>query len=223
MSLILNIDTSGGTASVTIANDGTILESISNDIQKDHAAFLHTAISRILRSASIHLSELEAVAVSAGPGSYTGIRVGMASAKGFCIALDKPLILINTLEVMAKDAIMHYPSNGAVMFCPMIDARRMEVYTALYDCSLNEVLKPCAMILDESSYMGFTNNYTIIMFGNGSVKSKTVVKLRNSIFIENVNIPKALAIMSYELLLSKSFADVAYSEPLYLKEFYNGA
>src|SRR3954468_19593640 len=101
MSLILNIDTSGKTASVSIAEKGNVLETISNDIQKDHAAFLHPAISRLLSGES--MSELDAIAVTAGPGSYTGIRVGMASAKGFCTALNKPLIIINTLEVMAKD------------------------------------------------------------------------------------------------------------------------
>lgn len=223
MSLILNIDTSTETASVSLAEDGAIIESITNAVQKDHAAFLHPAISRLFQSGGKRMNELDAVAVTAGPGSYTGIRVGMASAKGLCTALNKPFITINTLELLAKDAIMHYPGNAPVLFCPMIDARRMEVYTALYDRFLKEVLKPCAMILDNNSYHEFLADYTLINFGSGSNKWKSVVKLRNSIFIENVNIPEAMAVISNDRYSSKHFTDLVYSEPLYLKEFYNGA
>lgn len=222
MSLILNIDTSTEAANVSIAEDGEIIESISNSLQKDHASFLHPSIQRILQSQGKHLSEFDAVAVTAGPGSYTGIRIGMASAKGLCMALNKPFITINTLELLAKDAIIHSPAHPLALYCPMIDARRMEVYTALYDHSWNEVLKPCAMVLDNTSFHQFTPDHTFISFGNGSIKWKNTLKNIHPVFIENVNIPGAMAIISFERYTSKVFTDLVYSTPLYVKDFYNG-
>jgi tRNA threonylcarbamoyladenosine biosynthesis protein TsaB len=147
----------------------------------------------------------------------------MASAKGLCTALNIPLLTINTLELMAKDAILHYRGDETALFCSMIDARRMEIYTAIYDQSLKEILKPCAMILDSNSYKEFQGNYTLINFGSGSDKWKNVVKLRNSKFIQNVNLPVAMAILTHDLFTLKRFTDLVYSEPLYLKEFYKGA
>ncbi len=223
MNLILNIDTSGEAASISLSEEGNIIECYINTLQKDHAAFLHPVIKKLLQATSRHVKEIDAIAVTAGPGSYTGIRVGMASAKGLCTALNKPLITINSLELLAKDAIIHYKGDLNNLFCPMIDARRMEVYTALYDSSLKVVMNPCAMILDEYSLKEFIDNYTIIFFGSGSVKCKNVVKLRNNVFIENVNIPEAMASLSNHSYALKHFTDVVYSEPLYLKEFYNGS
>lgn len=223
MSLILNIDTATQTANVSISENGTIIEGLENTVQKDHAAFLHPAIAHLMQKAGKAMGELDAVAVTAGPGSYTGIRVGMASAKGLCTALNKPFITINTLELLAKDAITHYDGKENDLFCPMIDARRMEVYTAIYDRSLKEILKPSAMILDHNSFHEFDGKYTLINFGNGSDKWKRVVKVRNSVFIENVNIGVAMALLSSQRYVDKTFTDLTYSEPLYLKEFYNGA
>ena len=221
MSLILNIDTSCEIAHVSLGNNGLIVASLSNKIQKDHAAFLHPAIKCLLETAETNVKELDAIAVTSGPGSYTGIRVGMASAKGLCVALGIPFITINTLQLLSKDAIMHYPLENNILFCPMVDARRMEVYTALYDANLNEIVKATAMILDANAYHAFPNNYTFINFGCGAIKWESVVKLRNVISIKNVNVPAAMALLSQERYKVKSFADVVYSQPLYVKEFHD--
>jgi tRNA threonylcarbamoyladenosine biosynthesis protein TsaB len=223
MSLILNIDTATELASVSLAADGKIISSITNAVQKDHAAFLHPAIGKLLKVNGKDINALDAIAVTEGPGSYTGIRVGMASAKGLCAALGKPFLTINSLELLAKDAILNYSgASMPVLFCPMIDARRMEVFTALYDHSSKEILKPCAMVLNEASFGELPANSTIIYFGSGSEKWKNVVKLRNSLFMKNVNIPHAMAVLTFEKFIAKSFTDLVYSEPLYVKEFYNG-
>ena len=145
MSLILNIDTATEKAHVSLSNDAVILQSLYNESQKDHAGFLQPAILRLVKDAAVSLKNIDAVAVTAGPGSYTGLRVGMASAKGICYALQKPLIALNTLEVMAASALYHpgiHAANPVDLFCPMIDARRMEVYTALYNRQLETILAP---------------------------------------------------------------------------------
>ena len=148
MSLILNIDTALDTASVCLAKDGTSLQLITNDNQKDHATWLHTAINEILKKGGYSISQLEAVAVSIGPGSYTGLRVGLASAKGFCYALRIPLIAVSTLEMMAVSV----KEEASGLICPLIDARRMEVFTAIYDKELGEKSSPQTMIIDENSF-----------------------------------------------------------------------
>lgn len=155
MSLILNIDTSTDFATITLAEDGKVLKSISNTIQKDHAAFLHPAVNEVLQSGERKISDLDAIAVTAGPGSYTGIRVGLAAAKGLSLALNIPLITINTLLLLAKDAILNHTSGTDILFCPVIDARRMEVFTAVYNNTLSEILSPCTMILTNNSYDDF--------------------------------------------------------------------
>ncbi|MEJ7626394.1 MAG: tRNA (adenosine(37)-N6)-threonylcarbamoyltransferase complex dimerization subunit type 1 TsaB [Ferruginibacter sp.] len=222
MSLILNIDTSTDFATITLAEDGKVLKSISNTIQKDHAAFLHPAVNEVLQSGERKISDLDAIAVTAGPGSYTGIRVGLAAAKGLSLALNIPLITINTLLLLAKDAILNHTSGTDILFCPVIDARRMEVFTAVYNNTLSEILSPCTMILTNNSYDDFLMNNKVFFFGNGSEKLKNIIQNQNAFYIENVNIPFALSQHTYELYLSKSFTDLIYSEPFYLKEFYTG-
>src|SRR5665647_1745116 len=147
MALILNIDTATESAIISISEKDKIIDSVTNSNQKDHASFLQPAIKNLLQKADLSINKLNAIAVTAGPGSYTGLRVGMASAKGLCYALKIPLITINTLEVMALSSLkqIHDPS---ALYCPMIDARRMEVFTAVYDHHLTEIIKPCSMILD---------------------------------------------------------------------------
>ncbi|MBA2250622.1 MAG: tRNA (adenosine(37)-N6)-threonylcarbamoyltransferase complex dimerization subunit type 1 TsaB, partial [Chitinophagaceae bacterium] len=144
MALILNIDTCTENAIVSLANNDVIIGTMNNSNQKDHASFLHTAIKNLLDKSGILISQLNAIAVTAGPGSYTGIRVGMAAAKGLAYALQIPLISLNTLEVIAMCSIIQSENKDA-FFCPMIDARRMEVFTAVYDQFLKEIIAPCAM------------------------------------------------------------------------------
>lgn len=221
MSLILNIDTSMENAFVVLGMDESIIGLAENPIQKDHAGFLHGAVKQVMDDCGKQFSELDAIAVTAGPGSYTGIRVGMASAKGLSFALNKPLITINTLELLAVDAIAHNAFEESCLFCPMIDARRMEVYTAIYDKRGKEIVSPTALILDENFNRKFSIQDKLILFGNGSVKCKELSVFKDAIFTENVNIPEAMLQLSDKLFLRKSFTDLIFSEPSYLKEFFN--
>lgn len=153
MSLILNIDTSGELAQVSFSKDGKVLHYLSNESQKDHASFLQSGILQLTKISGMALGDIDAVAVTAGPGSYTGLRVGMASAKGLCYALKKPLIALNTLEVLTASAILLFAAEKMPdRYCPMIDARRMEVFTAIYDKDLNPYVSPRPLILNEMSF-----------------------------------------------------------------------
>jgi tRNA threonylcarbamoyladenosine biosynthesis protein TsaB len=220
MSLILNIDTATETAHVSIAKDGIVLKDMFNKEQKTHAAFLQPAIKQILNDAAITLTEIDAVAVTEGPGSYTGIRIGMASAKGLCYALNKPLITINTLEVMANSVMQQLPIDSNTLLCPMIDARRMEVFTAVYDTSLKNILSPCALILNNNSFQDLFDNYLVNFFGNGSKKWLAICPQKNAIF-SDINISsRGMSELSLQRLNKNLLANIAYSEPLYIKEFY---
>lgn len=219
MGLILNIDTASENAHISFAEDGKVLHTLSNGSQKDHASFLQVAIEQLVKSHDLKLKNIDAVAVTSGPGSYTGLRVGMASAKGLCYALKKPLITICTLEVLTASALQLFQiDNESFLYCPMMDARRMEVFTALYGHDLTIIMQPCAMILEESSFEKELSNHKIIFFGSGSVKWESISKHVNAVF-KTVNIlPEAMNILSDSMLSEKKFTDLAYSEPLYLKE-----
>ena len=223
MSIILNIDTSIETASVSIAKDGTVIAFIQNAIQKDHAGFLHVAIQDLLSRSSLELKQMDAIAVTEGPGSYTGLRVGMASAKGLCYALNKPFITIGTLNALAVAAINQTKGNDPVpgLFCPMIDARRMEVYTAVFDTEMNELLAPCAMILDENSFADFLIKNNILFAGSGAKKWGTLVKSAKASFLNEIDASNAISNLSYTKFKHKDFTDLSYSEPLYVKDFFS--
>jgi tRNA threonylcarbamoyladenosine biosynthesis protein TsaB len=225
--MILNIDTATEQASVCISKDGEVISTLVNDNQKDHAGWVQSAINTLLQRQGYTMQQLEAVAVTHGPGSYTGLRVGMATAKGLCFALQIPLITINTLQVMAHGAINEWHSMTKNMqpplgFCPMIDARRMEVFTAVYNEDLQEIVAPKAMILDELSFTEELNDHSLVCFGNGSLKWKNVSRYPNVLFIdEKPDIAKSLAKLASSLYLTQNFANLAYAEPVYLKEFYS--
>ena len=219
MSLILNIDTATETAQVSFARDGKLLQSLSNESQKDHASFLQVAIQQLIQSAAIMLADVDAIAVTAGPGSYTGLRVGMSSAKGLCYALNKPLITINTLEVLTVAAIQQTNEPGKFLYCPMIDARRMEVFTAIFSSKTTTKLSPCAMILQQDSFINELEKNKIVFFGSGAAKWKTLCDHPNASFTVVSNLPAAMAQLSYDHCTRNDFANLAYSEPFYLKEF----
>jgi tRNA threonylcarbamoyladenosine biosynthesis protein TsaB len=220
MSLILNIDTSGETAHVCFSKEGKLLQYLSNHLQKDHASFLHIAIRQLAEISGIKLQDIDAIAVVAGPGSYTGIRVGMASAKGLCYALRKPLVTLNSLEVLTTSAILSaMPDTNTVLLCPMIDARRMEVFTAIYDKYLNPYLSPCPLILNETSFENELSRNTILFFGSGAAKWKTVCRHSNALFPQSPFSPDALCRLSNDMYQKNQFATLAYSDPFYLKEF----
>ena len=221
MSVILNIDTATEEAHVSFAREGQIVQSFNNTSQKDHAAFLQVAIGQLTKETGILLKDIEAVAVTSGPGSYTGLRVGMAGAKGICYALQKPLITLNTLAILAASAIDQKPLGDTLsdLFCPMLDARRMEVYTAIYDHQLNCILPAFAHVLDQFSYKNQLLNNKVHFFGSGSAKWKNICVHPNALF-ENISIlPKIMAQLADNQLKLQNFTPLPYSEPNYLKEF----
>lgn len=218
MALILNIDTATERASVCLAKEGRTLAISHNEVSKEHAAWLHPAVGSLLVDTGFRPGDLQAVAVTAGPGSYTGLRVGMAAAKGFCYALQIPLITESTLKVMAFAASEQLPGTG--LLCPMIDARRMEVFTALYAPDRTELLPATAMIIDEHSFTDWLKDHRISFFGDGSDKCKHLLISLHAAFEKVGYHAGYLGILSFYRYLQSEFTGLAYSEPVYTKEFY---
>ena len=223
MSFILNIDTATEEAHISIARDGIILRSLINRSQKDHGSFLQLAVQQLSKDTNIPLTKIDAIAVTAGPGSYTGLRVGMASAKGLCYALNKPLITVNTLEVLAASALYQLKGQQVKeqnLLCPMIDARRMEVFTAIYNMELVTVDVPSAMVLNENSFADhLTDN--MVFFGSGSAKWKLICKHPHASFINVAILPEAMNDLATNLFTMQQFTQIADSQPIYLKEFHD--
>jgi tRNA threonylcarbamoyladenosine biosynthesis protein TsaB len=219
LAIILHINTAFETASVFLSEDEKIISVLKNDSPKEHASFLEPAIKKICDEAKLKLKQINAIAVVNGPGSYTGLRVGLSSAKALCYALNKPLILLNTLDVMALALKMQYDgANRNVLFCPAIDARRMEVFTALYDFDLNIISPYNSKIIDETFLDEYRDN--IIIGGSGSVKMQPILKQEKFIYINFLLLEAPIVNLSYRALNSEVFANVAYSEPIYLKPVY---
>jgi tRNA threonylcarbamoyladenosine biosynthesis protein TsaB len=216
MSYLLHINTALDHAYVALSLDTRILGTMENSVQKEHGAFLQPAIKSILHDAGISIEEIDAVSVINGPGSYTGLRVGLSAAKGICFALNKPLICLSTLEWLARP-FNSYMTN---LICPMIDARRMEVFTAMYDNSLKTVAPPQALVIDENSFPELENNQ-IVFTGNGRNKlPERISQHPNSIFPTISADISDQVIMAYMLHSEKEFSNLAYTEPFYLKSFY---
>jgi|KBSSwiS6_1023812.scaffolds.fasta_scaffold00738_5 tRNA threonylcarbamoyladenosine biosynthesis protein TsaB len=223
MSLLLHIDTAVENASLCISKDGSLLKIAENKNQKDHAAWIHLAIEKLMKETAYSLKDLNAIAVSNGPGSYTGLRVGLATAKGLCYALNIPLITLSTLEVMTYSAIKTIDSRlitNDFLYCPMIDARRMEVFTALHDKDLKTIQAPHARVIDEKSFDEDLTMHKILFFGNGADKSKPFIKHSNALF-ENIEHNASHMIeLAEQKTKVKAFADIAYAEPFYIKDFH---
>lgn len=213
----MNIDTAVQSASVCLADGENILATAVNPSEKESASWLHPAIQNLLRENNLQPGQLSAIAVSAGPGSYTGLRVGMAAAKGLCYALAIPLISINTLQMMA--AAVKNPATD--LLCPMIDARRMEVFTAVFDTALNEVSPSTNLILDESAFSERLQQNTILFFGNGSKKAADIIKHPNALFVDLTANATAMVLLAAKKFRTGQFADLAYSEPFYGKDFHS--
>ena len=217
MAYVLNIDTAIDRASICLSKNGEPVNLSSNDNPRDQAAWLQPAISDQLAAAGIGFDALKAVAVSVGPGSYTGLRIGLSTAKGLCYALNIPLIAIGTLEMMAAAAT----DRVADLLCPMIDARRMEVFTAIYNKKMETVLAPCAMVLDENSFTDILNKHTVLFYGNGSTKYKSLSKHENA-FFDTITINALQLIkISNRRLVANDFNSLAYTEPMYIKNFHH--
>ncbi len=219
MSLILHIDTALEGAAVSLARNGRVLQLESSHEQKDHAAWLHPAIDRLIKQEGCTLRDLQAVAVSIGPGSYTGLRVGLSAAKGFCFALDIPLITVGTLEILAASV----QNAAADLICPLIDARRMEVYAAVYTKDLTEKQPPHSLLVDSNSFHELLSAHPILFCGSGSKKIQDLISHPNAVFSASSPDPQAFAHLSLRYFSHQQFAALAYAEPLYIKEFYTPA
>lgn len=221
MSLILGIETATKMCSVAISRDGVLLALKETGGEYSHSENLNHFVELACNEAKIKLNELDAIAISKGPGSYTGLRIGVSSAKGLCYGLEKPLIAVDTLKALTLAVINSNSFVSGTLFCPMIDARRMEVYTALYNSSLEMIEPISAKIMDESSFVKVLQEHKVVFFGDGAEKCKTLLGgHKNAVFIDNVE-PSAKYInqLALEKLNKQQFEDVAYFEPYYLKEF----
>jgi len=218
MALILNIETSTEVCSITISKNGELLYKRETLEGLSHSELLTVFIEELLAENNLKLNQLDAVAVSKGPGSYTGLRIGVSVAKGLCYGLEIPLIAVNSLETMGIYTALNSTEN--MLFCPMIDARRMEVYTALYNSKGEELNPVSAEIIEENFLADYLEDNKIMFFGNGAEKCKAQITHSNAIF-EGPQKTSAqfMQKLTQEKYNKKEFEDVAYFEPFYLKNF----
>lgn len=217
--MILNIETSSKYCSVALSDSGEIMFSLSSDSEMDHSVKLAPFVEECLIQLKRHDRKLDAVAVSMGPGSYTGLRIGLSLAKGLCFGLNIPLIGVSTLELMAVKALFSIDTFvDDLLFIPMIDARRMEVYTAAYLLDLKPIMEPQPLILTENSYEEY-KDYKLVMIGDGVNKAKTVLTVPVMKYIDRMPVASDMTALSERAFRNKEFLDLAYSTPFYLKNF----
>lgn len=220
MAVILNIETSTDACSAALTAEGMVLAHREDETGRNHAALLSGFVKHCLDFAREKEINLDAVAVSMGPGSYTGLRIGLSEGKGLAYALDVPLIGINTLELLTTTVMFSHEIDGSELFAPMIDARRMEVYTAVYDMALQPVMHQQPLILDSNSYHAELEKGHVIFFGNGSDKAREVITSANAVFISDI---KPLAVnmlaLAERAFARREFLDLAYCTPNYIKDF----
>jgi len=223
MGKILSIETSTDVCSVAIANEGVVTAKQELFQPNSHSTHLTLLIEELFKTEGVSpIEKLDAVAVSAGPGSYTGLRIGVSVAKGICYAQSIPLIAIDTLKILTQAAITTETneSNKDIIYCPMLDARRMEVYTALHNSSLNVLENTNAKIIDENSFSESLQKQKILFFGNGADKCKEVIKSKNALFLDNVfPLASNMNLLAEQKFVKNDFVDLAYFEPFYLKSF----
>lgn len=220
MSCILNIETSTSVCSVALSAGGEVLFEKSSFEGPSHAALLGVYVEEALAVMKNKGLKLDAVAVSSGPGSYTGLRIGVSVAKGLCFGYGIPLIGIRTLEVLAVAALEQQNNASDCLYCAMLDARRMEVYASIYDASLKTVRKTAADIVDADTYAAYLEKGKVCFFGNGAAKCREVIASPNAVFMDDIH-PLAVNMipLSEKAFAEGQFEDVAYFEPFYLKEF----
>lgn len=221
MATILNIETSGTICSVAISREGVVEFQMEDTSGMKHAERLAPFIDRCLEEVHRREMPLDAVAVSMGPGSYTGLRIGLATAKGLCFGLDIPLIGVDTLQLLAVKAMFRSMDwQGDEMLVPMVDARRMEVYTAAYDFALNELMTPQPLILDNTSYSELLAKGKVYFMGNGVTKARTVIDAPDDRWLTGLE-PHArdMVALAEKAFREERFEDVAYCVPLYRKEY----
>lgn len=229
MAVLLLIETATTICSVAISSDHNLLALKESNERNIHSESITVFIQELIKEAGISFEQVDAIVVSKGPGSYTGLRIGVSTAKGLCFALDKPLIAIPTLQSMANGAKEQIPEilahcKDKLLLCPMIDARRMEVYTAVYDIELEEVYKTSADIITDESFKPFLEENCLLFFGDGAEKCKDILQTdENAIFLDDFLISSQFMIsLAEQAYLKGEFVDTAYFEPYYLKDFIAG-
>jgi tRNA threonylcarbamoyladenosine biosynthesis protein TsaB len=224
MSNFICIETSTKTCSLALSQDGKVIFDRICRTPSSHASLSGVYAMEAVEDARKYGLKIDAVAVSSGPGSYTGLRIGVSLAKGLCYGMDIPLIAVPTLKIMAHKGISALKQNisgtNPLYFCPMIDARRMEVYSAVYDGNLRPVREIQADIVDENTYRDYLSEGIVVFFGDGSDKCKSLISSPNALFLEGIY-PTADAMVPFagEAFNQKERVDIAYFEPFYLKEF----
>lgn len=221
MSCILNIETSTNVCSVALSQDGVCLYEDVNMEGPSHAQVLAGYVKNAVSFADSHAIPIDAIAISKGPGSYTGLRIGVSEAKGVAYGRDAKLLSVPTLKLLTVPILLgHDELPEDALLCPMIDARRMEVYCALYDRALNEVVQTQALVIDSDSFKDYLDKQPIYFMGNGADKCVETIQHPNAHFIKNI-VPRAKNMIPLaEMAMAKEqFEDVAYFEPFYLKEF----
>lgn len=217
MATILNLETATTNCSISIARNGKLLVLREhNSSGYSHSEQLHNFIREALEEVSIAMDGIDAIAVSKGPGSYTGLRIGVSSAKGLCFSLGLPLISVPTLESMAHQV----KAGSNELIVPVLDARRMEVYSAVFDAAHNKIRETRAEIIDAGSFMEFAEGKRVHIVGSGAEKCRGILKTSNFIFDTSI-IPSAkeMCLLSHKKYREKDFEDIAYFEPYYLKDF----
>ena len=218
-SKILCIDTTSEFCSVSLFINQNLIENNNSKIERSHSKLLIKLIDDTLNNNKLKIADIDIFSISKGPGSYTGLRIGLSSIKGFCYALDKPLVSINTLKILAISALENIDDKDFIL-CPMIDARRMEVYTKSFDHNLNELSNDQAIILEKDTFDNYKDK-KVYFFGDGSDKFKKIVSRKNFIFLANISPEsKFMGQLSYDKFINRNFEDLSSFEPNYIKDFY---
>jgi len=225
MALILSIETSTSVLSVALARGGEVLQYKEIDSQNSHSEYITLFIQEVMEKSGCSLNDLDAVAVSEGPGSYTGLRIGVSTAKGLCYSKNIPLIAVSTLQSIAFGMAQESKksSDEETLFCPMIDARRMEVYAAFYDVNNKEIRGVSADIINEKSYQEYLGERKVVFAGNGADKCQDTIMSENAIFDTDIKTSaRYVAHIAENHFNNNTFVDVAYFEPFYLKAYIAG-
>lgn len=220
MTYILSLETATKVCSVALHHQGKLLALKESFVPNSHSEYINGFIEKVLAEAKVTLKQLQAICISAGPGSYTGLRIGTSTAKGLCYALRIPLLSIHTLQGLALQYNTFQVDSDTIL-CPMLDARRMEVYCALYNAKGEEIVAPQAKIIEENSFLETLKDRKMLCFGDGAMKCAKVITHENAMFRDGVlTTAKSIGQLAYAKFVKEEYEDLAYFEPFYVKEFH---